>query len=145
MNCGLPGSSVLGFSRQEYWSGLSFPSPGENYFNEQYNFWTREYHWCWSWKSSTLVIWCEELTQGKDPDAGKNWKLEKKGTTEEDMFGWHHWLDGHELSKLQEFVIDRETWRATVHGVAKSQIQLSNWTELNWKTITREREQFKTC
>ena len=36
------------------------------------------------------------------------------------------------LSKLQEMVMDREAWHAAVHGVAKSQIQLRNWTELNW-------------
>ena len=36
------------------------------------------------------------------------------------------------LSKLQELVMDREAWRAVIHGVAKNRTQLSDWTELNW-------------
>ena len=35
---------------------------------------------------------------GKDPDAGKNWRQEEKGTTEDEIVGWHHWLDGHEFA-----------------------------------------------
>jgi len=34
---------------------------------------------------------------GKDPDAGKDWRQEEKGTTEDEMVGWHHELDGHEF------------------------------------------------
>ena len=36
---------------------------------------------------------------GKDPDAGKDWKQEEKGMTEDEMVGWHHWLDGHEFEQ----------------------------------------------
>ena len=36
---------------------------------------------------------------GKDSDAGKDWMQEEKGTTEDEMFGWNHWLDGHEFEQ----------------------------------------------
>ena len=40
--------------------------------------------------------------------------------TEDEMVGWNHRLDGHGLNKLQELVMDREAWRAVIHGVTKS-------------------------
>ena len=57
---------------------------------------------------------------GKDPDAGEDWGQEEKGTTEDEMVGWDLWFSGHELSKLQEMVKDREAWHAAVHGVTDS-------------------------
>ena len=42
------------------------------------------------------------------------------------MAGWHHWLDGHELSKLRELATDREAWHAAIHGIAKGWTRLSN-------------------
>ena len=53
--------------------------------------------WCWSWNSTTLATSCEELTQWKRPDAGRDWGQEQKGTTEDEMAGWHHRLNGHEF------------------------------------------------
>ena len=57
-------------------------------------------------------------------DAGRDWGQEKKGTTEDEMAGWHHGLVDVSLSELWEMVMDREAWRAAIHGVAKSRIRL---------------------
>ena len=51
---------------------------------------------------------------------------EEKGTTEDEMVGWHHQLDGMSLSKLWELVMDREAWHAIVHGAAKNRTRLSD-------------------
>ena len=60
------------------------------------------------------------------PDAkswliGKDWGQNKKVVTKDEMVGWHHRLNDVSLSKLKEIVKDRESWRAAVHGVTKSQ------------------------
>ena len=68
---------------------------------------------------------------GKDPDAGKDWGQETKGVTEDEMVGWHHRLNGHEFEQILETVKDREAWCAEVHGVAKSEAQLSSWKTTN--------------
>ena len=46
--------------------------------------------------------------------------------TEDEMIRWHHQLDGHEFEQALELVMDREAWRAVIHGAAKSWTRLSN-------------------
>ena len=88
----------------------------------------------YSAKAETPILWPPDKKKwltGKDSDAGKYWRQEKKGTTEDEMVGWHHWLKGHESEQAPGVAMDREAWRAAVYGVAKSRTWLSDWTELN--------------
>ena len=53
-------------------------------------------------EAETPIFWPPDLKNwltGKDSDAGKDWRREEKGTTEDDMVGWHHWLNGHEFEQ----------------------------------------------
>ena len=88
--------------------------------------------WCWS--SNTLATWCEELTHyiRKDPDAGKDWGQKEKGTTKDEMVGWHHWLNGHEF---EQALGDGEGQRSLACCSPWGRRVGQDWTMLHWGKI----------
>ena len=85
-------------------------------------------------EAETPILWPPDVKNrliGKDPDAGKDWGQEEKGMTEDEMVGWHHWLNGHGV-----WVNSGSWWWMRKPGVlqsmrSQSQTRLRDWTELN--------------
>ena len=85
-------------------------------------------------EAESAIIWPPDAKNwliGKDPDAGKYWRQEEKGTTEDEMVEWHHWLNGHEFEQAlgvgdgQRSVACSSPW-----GCKES--DMTDWSELNW-------------
>ena len=87
-------------------------------------------------KPETPILWPPHVKSwliGKDSDAGRDWGQEEKGTTEDEMPGWHHWLDGHESQWTLGFG-DGQGGLACCDSWCLKESDTTerlNWTELN--------------
>ena len=88
--------------------------------------------WIFTGRSDTEaeepILWPPDVKNGligKDPDAEKEWRPEK-----DEMLGWHHRLDGHELEQAPAVGAGQGSLAAAVRGPTKNWTWLSNWTEL---------------
>ena len=70
----------------------------------------------------------------KEPDAGKDWKQEEKGTTEVEMVGWHHWFKGHKFEQTQGVSEGQGSLACCSPWVTKSWTRLSDWTRTTGST-----------
>ena len=89
-------------------------------------------------KAETLILWpphAKSWLIGKDSDAGRDWWQEEKGTAEDEMAGWHHWLDGHE-SQWTSGVDDGQGGLACCDSWGRKESDATeqlNWTDNFWR------------
>ena len=91
-------------------------------------------------ETETPILWPPDAKNwliGKNTDAGKDWRQEEKGTTEDKMVGWHHWLNGYEFEQAlgvgdgQRSLVCCSPWGCKELDTT----EWLNWTELNWNNI----------
>ena len=88
-------------------------------------------------KAETPVLWPPHVKSwliGKHPDAGRDWGQEEKGTTEDEMVGWHHWLNGHE-SEQPPGVGDGQGSLVCYGPWRRKELDTTEW--LNWSSSKR--------
>ena len=92
-------------------------------------------------EAETPILWpphAKNWLIGKDSDAGKDWGQEEKGTTEDEMAGWHHRLNGHEFEWTLG-VGDRQAGLVCCDSWGRKESDTTerlDWTELNWTVLT---------
>ena len=92
-------------------------------------------------KAGAPILWPPDVKNwliGKDPDARKDWRQEEKGMTEDEMVGWHHWVDGHEFDQALG-VGDGQGSLACCSSWGRKKLDTTkwlNWTELRVKKLS---------
>ena len=91
-------------------------------------------------EAETPILWAPDVKNwliGKDPDAGKDWRWEEKGTTDDEMAGWHHWFDGHEFEQASG-VGDGQGGLVCCSPCGRKKLDMTerlNWIELVTQTV----------
>ena len=83
-------------------------------------------------EAGTLILWPPDVKNwliGKDPNTGKDWRQEEKGMTEDEMVGWHHWLDGHE----SEQALGASDGQGSLQSMGSQRVRHKWATDLNWR------------
>ena len=91
-------------------------------------------------KAETPILWPPHEKSwliGKDSDAGRDWGQEEKGTTEDEMAGWHHWLDGCE-SGWTPGVGDGQGGLACCDSWGRKESDMTEWSDLIWSDWINE-------
>ena len=99
-------------------------------------------------EAETPILWPPDAKNrliGKDPDAGKDWRQEEKGSTEDEMVGWHHQHVGHEFEWALGVGDGQGGLVCFSLGIAKSWTLLSDWTELMLSSTLTVPFYFLTC
>ena len=129
LNCGIG---------EDSWESLGLqgdpisPSERKSVLNIQWK------DWCWSRNSNSLAPGVKNWLFGKDPDAGKDWRQEEKGTTEDEMIGWHCWLKGHEFEQApgdgegQGSLVYFSQWS---HKELHTTLQVNNNKQIMWSNL----------
>ena len=88
-------------------------------------------------EAETPVLWPPDVKNwltGKDPDAGTDWRQEEKRTTEDEMVGWHHRLDGHEFEQALGVAYGQGSLPCCMQSMGSQRVRHDCVTELNWGT-----------
>ena len=106
------------------WKVIKPVNPKGNFLNTHWK------DWCWRWSSNVWPRDAKNWLTGKDLNAGKYWRQEEKGMTEDEMVGWHHRLDGLLWASCGSWKWTGKPGMLHSLGSQKPQTGLSDWTEL---------------